>query len=300
MLIALVLLATGLTFDVATVKPSPPLNPAAFAQGKLHAGMNVQGDRVDIGYMSIADLITVAYGIKPYQLSGPDWMKTERFDILAKMPEGATKEQVPEMLQTLLAERFQLKIHRDTHEDAIYALVVAKGGHKLKESPPDEAAPTEPAPGAIALPNGQQIQINRNGANPGAVVRTPEGGTTKVDMTADGHMRLEMSKMTMAGLAQALTRFVDRPVFDMTDLKGNFQVALELPLDAMLKIAQAQGMNVPTLGARGATGGTTEASDPSSSGIFTSIQQLGLRLEPRKMPLETIIVDHAEKTPTEN
>ena len=296
------------TFEVATIKAAPALNPATIAAGQMpHVGMNIQGTRVDIGYMSLADLIVTAYKTKPYQVTGPDWMKAQRFDILAKMPDGASKDDVPEMLQALLAERFGLKIHKDMREDSIYALVVAKGGPKLKESPPDPEVPpadaANPPQGAISLPNGTgQIKVDRGGG--GAVVTTPQRGTTRVSMTPDGHMRMEMSKMSMEGLAQALNPLVDHPVFDMTDLKGNYQVSLELSMDTMLNVAKAAGINVPGPGTRGGPGGAgsaSEASDPSGAGsIFNSIQQLGLRLEPRKMPLEYIVVDHAEKTPTEN
>src|SRR5438876_943661 len=131
--------AATLSFEVATIKPADPINPATIlSSGKLpHVGMTVEGSRVDIGYMSLADLIPAAFKVKPYQISGPDWMNSQRFDILAKMPEGATKEQVPEMLQALLIERFQLKVHRETKDQSIYALIVAKGGPKFKESAPD-------------------------------------------------------------------------------------------------------------------------------------------------------------------
>jgi len=295
-----------LTFEVASVKPSPPLNlnPAAIAAGQLpHVGMSVRGNRLDIGYMSLADLIVMAYKVKPNQLSGPDWMKAERFDILANMPEGATQEQVPEMMQALLAERFQLKVHRETREDAAYALVVAKGGHKLKESPPDSEVPAgESTQQGIKLPNDiGQIKIDRGGG--GATLVSPQRGTTKVSMTPDGQMHMETSKITMEGFAQMLTPFVDRPVIDMTELKGNFQVALDLSRDNLLSRAKAAGLNIPLPAGRGGPGipaGPVEASDPSSSSIFTSVQQLGLRLEPRKMPLEHIVVDHLEKIPTEN
>lgn len=289
------------TFEVATIKPAPPFNPAAILAGQLpHVGLNVQGMRVDIGYMSLTELIVNAFKVRPYQVNGPDWMKTERFDILAKMPDGTTKDDVPQMLQTLLTERFGLKLHRDSREDSIYALVVAKGGPKLKEALPDPETPPESVPGAITLPNGQgQVQINRNG---GATVTTAGRGTMKMSMTPEGHMRLEASKMSMDDLAQALNPLVDHPVFDQTELKGNYQVALELSMDTMLAIARAQGFNVGALGARGrGPGGTAEASDPSgNSSILNSVEQLGLRLEPRKMPLDYIIVDHIEKSPTEN
>ena len=303
----IIALGQSRTFEVATVKPSPPLNlnPAAIAQGQLpHIGMNIQGNRVDIGNMTMTQLIVNAFNVKAIQVSGPDWMSTERFDILATMPSGATKEQVPEMLQALLAERFQLKIHHDKRENSIYALVEAKGGHKLKEAPDTETparGQTEPPPGAIALPGGRgQVQLDRGGG--GATVTTPDRGTMKMAMTPEGRMRLEVSKITMEAFAQQLTPLVDHPVFDMTELKGNYQVALEIPLDAMLAVARAQGLNIPLPGGGpGAPGGGgPAASDPANNAIFTSVQQLGLRLEPRKIPLDTIVVDHAEKTPTEN
>jgi uncharacterized protein (TIGR03435 family) len=298
-------------FEVAAVKPAPPLNlnPAAIRAGQLpHVGINVQGLRVDIGYLSLADLITIAFKVKPSQISGPEWMKGERFDILAKMPDGATKDEMPEMLQALLAERFQLKIHRESREDSVYALVVAKGGHKLKESPPDSELPSgEPAPGELTLPGGftlpngaGQVKIDRGGG--GATV-VSAGGTTKMGLTPDGQIRMEMSKTTMEAFAQMLTRLVDRPVLDMTELKGNFQVSVDLSRDAMLNVARAANFNIPLPAPRGGQagpGGLVEASDPSNNSIFTSVQQLGLRLEPRKLPLEHIVVDHLEKTPTEN
>ena len=301
-------------FEVAAIKPAPPLNlnRAAIAAGQFpHIGINVQGSRVDIGYLSLADLLMTAFKVKPSQISGPEWMKAERFDILAKMPDGATKDQMPEMLQALLAERFQLKVHRETREDSVYALVVAKGGHKLKESPPDpELPPGEPAPGGPTLPGGLtlpggagQVKIERGG---GATVVSAGGGTTKVGMTPDGQIQMEMSKTTMEAFAQMLTRLVDRPVLDMTELKGNFQVSLNISRDTMLNLARASNFDIPlpagraTPGGPGGLGGPADASDPSAGSIFASVQQLGLRLEPRKLPLEHIVVDHLEKTPTEN
>src|ERR1700760_3494542 len=94
--------ASSPAFEVATIKSAPPLNPMDIAQGKVHLGMNIDGARVDIGAFSIADLIRIAWEVKSYQVSGPEWMSTERFNILAKMPEGANKDQVPAMLKALL------------------------------------------------------------------------------------------------------------------------------------------------------------------------------------------------------
>jgi uncharacterized protein (TIGR03435 family) len=105
-------------FEVASIKPAPPITTIAaqIQSGKIHVGMTIDAARVDIGFMSLADLIRVAYRVKPYQISGPDWMREERFDIVAKLPDGASTDQVPEMLQALLAERFNLKVHRESKE----------------------------------------------------------------------------------------------------------------------------------------------------------------------------------------
>src|SRR6185503_19368558 len=116
---------------------------------------------------SLANLICIAYKIKPHQLSGPDWMAAQRFEIMAKMPEGASKDQVPTMLQALLAERFKLTVHRDNKEQSVYAMVVGKNGHKMKEVAADPAAPAaapeepaQPKPGTIVVGSGEnQVSV---------------------------------------------------------------------------------------------------------------------------------------------
>src|SRR2546421_3982241 len=177
----------ALSFEVATIKPAEPINPQAIlTTGKLpHVGMSVEGSRVDIGYMSLADLIPTAFNVKPYQISGPDWMSSQRFDILARMPEGTTKEQVPQMLQALLIERFQLKVHRESRDLPIYALIVAKGGPKLKESTPDPETPAEPPKGAVTLGAGTNA-VSVNTSSGGATVTTAQGGTMKMAMGTNG------------------------------------------------------------------------------------------------------------------
>jgi len=291
--------APPVSFEVASIKAAQAITPAMFTSGKLHVGMSVDGARVDIGYMSLAELIPMAFKVKSYQVSGPEWIKAQRFDILAKMPEGATKEQVPEMLQALLEERFQLKVHRENREYAVYGLMVGKGGSKLKESTEsDQPAVDTPTPGVFIGTGGNELRVNAGRG--GAAVISSQAGTTKVAPGTDGQMHLKMSKVAMPAFAEMLTRFVDRPVIDMTELKGNYQVALDLSMDALFNAARFAGVGMPVPGGRGEPGRPVDASDPSGSSIFASVQQLGLRLEPHKAPYDFIVIDHVERMPTEN
>jgi uncharacterized protein (TIGR03435 family) len=292
-------------FEVASVKPSPPLDANAVMSGKLHLGMRTDAARVDIGYLSLADLIHIAYRVKPFQISGPDWMGTQRFDIQAKMPEGASADQVPEMLQALLAERFKLALHRDSAEHAVYALVVGKNGSKLKEAAPDPDVPVTPADppkGAITIGDGNnQMQISGSPQGKGMDISGGPNGRMHLTMGSEGAMRLEMESMTMAALADNLSRMVDRPVVDMTGLKGKYQVALEVSSADLIAMARTLGVAVPARPPSGDAGRPADAaSDPSGSSIFAAVQELGLKLDPQKQPMERLVIDHLERMPTEN
>jgi uncharacterized protein (TIGR03435 family) len=289
--------APALAFEVASIKSATMPTPAQVLSGQLHIGMKVDAARVDIGTLSLAELIRIAYRVKSYQVTGPAWMSSERFDIAAKLPEGATTEQVPEMLQALLAERFQLKIHRENKDQSVYALVVAKGGPKLKPADPD---PETPAGGAPVQDN--QVRISGNPeSGRGVMVAGGQSGPMRMSM-ANGLMHMEAQKVTMAAFAEMLTRFLDHPAVDMTEIKGNYQVAFDLSMEDLRNIASRAGMAFPVAAGGGDSPRPADsASDPSSgSTIFNAVQQLGLKLEPRKAPIELIVVDHLEKTPTEN
>jgi uncharacterized protein (TIGR03435 family) len=312
----------ALAFEVASVKPAGPLDPAKIMSGQMRIGMQVDKARVDIGSLSLADLIAIAFKVKPYQISGPNWMGAERYTIQAKLPEGATPEQVPEMLQALLAERFKLTFHREKAEHGVYALVVGKNGHKLKESPkdaPKEASETtageSPSPdaspaaakGAITIGAGkEQVSINgRPDSKGGMVVRGGAAGNMKMTMGPDRTMHMEAEKTTMDAFSQMLSRFVDRPVVDMTDLKGFYQVAIDLNMEDMMNAAKASGAGAGMMvmhrgGGDPGKGPADLAPESSGSSIFQSVQQLGLKLEPRKTPLDRVVIDHLERTPTEN
>ena len=245
-----------LTFEVASVRSSGPISMKNADEIKRGAGLQVDGAQVDIWMMSLAELVREAYSLRSFQYSGPSWMASERYDIHAKLPSGATPAQAPAMLQTLLAERFQLSFHRESKEHQVYALVVGKNGSKLQP--------------AVSGPD----------ASGRAQKMVPVEGALRVDRD-----------MTMPALCDFLGRFVDRPLVDMTGLADTYQVTFDIPTEELkrAKIA-AEGMHA----------GET-ASDPSSgSAVFAAIQPLGLKIEPRKMTVDVLVVDHAEKVPTEN
>ena len=261
----------GAQFEVASVKPSaiPP----------THLAYVMSDTRVDLGFISLKFLIQTAYRVEAYQVSGPEWMATSRFDVLAKLPDGATKEQIPEMLQSLLADRFGLVLHKEPREQQVYALLIEKDGPKLKEGAADNSHPD------LSFLNGRRLLTKMN---------TEDGGFWTISQL-NGPRIFDASRITLPELARTLTAYVDIPVVDMTGLKGAYQVSLEVPLEI-----RAAALRMAALTSTGAIapGDTPETTWGAS--IFKSVQKLGLTLEKRKAPVETLVIDHAEKVPTEN
>src|ERR1039458_4139891 len=187
---------TAPTFEVASIKPAAPLDmmkvAAEIQAGHMpKIGAHVDAARAEYTYMALKELIVTAYKVKPYQITGPDWIATTRFDIVAKMPEGASKSDAPKMLQALLEERFKLAVHRDKKENPVLALVVAKGGAKMQESPApvaiDENTPLKPGEMSADTPDGPvRLKVD------------PKTGESTVNMGAKGSMHYKMDPATMS------------------------------------------------------------------------------------------------------
>jgi len=287
MLLALPAALAAQTFEVATVKTAGPLNPMLVMSGQQRVGMKADGARLDIANWSLADLIHAAYRVKQFQVSGPDWISRDRYNIMAKLPEGAAPADIPRMLQALLAERFQLAFHRDTREHAAYALVVAKNGPKLKESSAD-SLPPPPPPGGMDHGNMASLLTD---AQMGPMNIAPAGGA----------MRLTAVRVSMPTLCDMLSRFLDRPVLDKTELNGVYDVSLDLSIEEMRNVARSIGVTAPGMGPNGEMARHMAADGDGPAGsVFQSLQEMGLRLESRKLPVEIIVVDRAEKLPAEN
>ena len=311
-------------FEVATIKPSPPLDPAKLAAalqagGKMPIGANVENLRAEYLYLDLRSLMSLAYGVKPYQITGPDWMATEHFDIVAKMPEGSKKADAPKMLQTLLEDRFKLTTHRASAEHPVLALVVGKGGPKLKASAEKPVAIDENAP----LKPGESKMDGSDGAVRVKVDMTT--GSSVIDMglqgkmafrldPAKGTMHLDFSMTTMHGFADMVTQLFaqlggtgGRQVVDMTGIEGNYDATVDLGLAEIIAMARVAGADIPAGvpgGPPGGGGGNAPvvASDPGGGGtsLADAVQSMGLKLESRKAMVDQLIVDHIEKTPTEN
>ncbi|HXP87131.1 MAG TPA: TIGR03435 family protein [Bryobacteraceae bacterium] len=265
--------------------------------GPIMGTMTIEGSHVDIDFMGLDQLILTAYGIKPYQLAGPAWMPSQKFVIQAKFPAGISMKQVPEMLQALLAERFKLTLHRDSKEQPVHALVgkSAKNGSRLQKSTL-ESAPETPGGRTLISPQG----LVRMGDD--EVVTGAPQGPMRISLGPDGTPQQELLQVTMPGLAEALSQFMDRPVVDMTRLTGSYHVVLkssDIDFYVRAKIA-ATGARLPRDGAPDPGNGPAAASDPSGGSIFKTIEKLGLKLERRKAPVPMLVVDHIEKTPTAN
>jgi uncharacterized protein (TIGR03435 family) len=280
-----------LEYEVATIKPYKPgtgEGPGVFRMGIMNApdGFSATG-------VTIQTLITMAYGIKDYQLSGaPSWLNSERYEIDAKMDGGVADALQKmssddrnaarlQMLQALLADRLKLAIHRDTKEGQIYTLVVGKNGPKLKEATAEELA--SPPPGG---PRGG----GDGGGGGGGRIGGP--GTIRFGRGAGGAQSFSLQAIPISTLADMLSRNVSRPVVDKTGLTGKYDIKLEwAPDDAQLQSppggapATLNGQPVP---------------DSSAPPLLTAIQeQLGLKLESGKGPVEYIVIEHIEK-PSDN
>jgi len=231
-------------------------------------------------HVTVARLVTQAYGIYSFQLSCPDWFNTEQFDIIAKVPEGVTKEQIPIMLRNLLADRFQLKVRQETRVMPILELTVAKGGPKLKAAN-GEPARQERATGEPSLATDGFPAI-------------PAGLTSKWVM--DGRARWQAPNAEMEQLTQMLAGELGKPVTDSTGLKGRYNFSLywmsgEMDAPQLTATADADAA-APTASAPDGVLGPT---------VFGALKdQLGLRLDPKKGPANILVVDSATSVPTEN
>lgn len=267
------------SFEVASIRP------ASEQIAQVNAGLRIAGSQVRVTAMSLKDYIGMAYGVKPQQIAGPDWLGQLRFDLAATIPAGGSAAQFPEMMRSLMADRFQMKMHRESREFPVYSLGVASGGAKIQ---PAKA----PAPTAETAEKAPAVNVTASGAGSGASVDLGGGSSFTL-----GNNRLDVRKMTMTSFAEVLTRFVDRAVVDQTGLTGEYDIVLDIaPEDytaVLIRSAVNAGVTLPPQALRMLDGAN---SDPLSG----PLRNVGLTFEARKAPLDVIVVDSIARTPSEN
>jgi len=268
--------AAKLEFEVASVRPAPPVMP----QQAVNIGLHLDGSQAHIVSFSLKDYIAMAYRVKVYQIAGPDSL-SDRFDLTAKLPAGSTSDQIPEMLQALLADRFQLKFHREKRDLPVYALILGKTPLKLKEVPPDSTDADGPAGTNVAATGGAA----------GVSVDLGHGSSYSF-----ANNKFEGKKFTMDLLASQLERYLDRPIVNLTELKGQYDVSLDVtPEDyqtMLIHVAIGAGVVLPPQ--------VLALAEGTPGSLFDAFQQAGLKLDARKAPLDFLVIDSARKTPTDN
>jgi len=249
------------TFEVASIKPSDP-NPS----NAVWIGMDANAGMVRYTNITLRDCIRAAYRVRDFQIEGPDWIRDARYEITAKLGAG-TLDQIPEMLQSLLEERFKLSLRRGTKDQPVYALVMGKDGPTLKVAEAKTAGPLMTALGPDGKPR------------PAMTYQVLPSG-----------IALHAPAATLATVVDFVSRMMERPVVDMTGLNGQY----DLTLTFMPEIMGGRSASAATNG-----DGKPTFPEPGPS-LFDAVLQYGLKLEARKVPMELLTVVHSERTPTEN
>lgn len=261
-------------FDVVSVKPHKDEGMRmGMSWGATPDGMTAKGVPLDL-------LLRDTFDLPPDRIVNvPEWAKSSRFDIEAKVtPEdapklkGLTRGQRSAMLIPVLQDRFGFKFHHETRELEVYTLVVAKGGAKLKEAAPENTSASTPPsdPGKTGAPNEQHPP-----------------GMMRMRMSPQG-MTLEAWAGTMASLSQSIAQQIGSTVVDKTGLTGKYDYTLSFMPD---------NMPGPMMGPRGGSpDGNAQQQEPVGPSIFTAVQeQLGLKLEAQKQPVDVVVIDHIEQ-----
>jgi uncharacterized protein (TIGR03435 family) len=192
----------GLTFEVASVKLSSDQQRQRGSTGNPPPTRGNQGI-LTYSQVHLLGVLATAYDVLPYEVVGPSRLGEKLYDIVAKLPQGARAEQIPAMLQNLLAERFRMRVHWDAQQKAGYALVVGKTGSKLKKS-----------------------------------ASGPDGAPDRSESFTMGgpETHVEFKGTTLKGFGKSLTILLVRPVEDMTGIEGVFDIAFDCSTDSIPRL----------------------------------------------------------------
>lgn len=256
-------------FQVASIKPNTQTGP------NFRGVRPEPGGRLTVHNAPLLMLIQNAYQLQAYQvIGGPEWVNTDGYDIEAKPDHDTDRPEMLRMLQTLLADRFKLAIHRETRELPVYGLAAAKGGLRM---PP----PKDPNCGAIESSGAPQPPAGEAPC-----------GRVMIDMSMGG-IRMLGRTVEMSRLVEILAAALGRPVLDRTGFSGKLDVSLKFTRDEMTE-------GLPGSGGSRDPSDTIAPGNPGMPNIAAALEeQLGLKLEKTKGPVEVVVIDHVER-PTAN
>jgi len=260
------------TFEVASIKPNKS------GDGRVMLGMAPTG-RYTATNVPLRLLMQQSYNLQPFQIiGGPSWITSDRFDIIAKAPDGFAPDQFRSMVRALLADRFKLKAHTETREMPIYELVLARADGKL---------------GANLTPAKTDCEAMRGRRAGGPPPAPPQPGQPIECGFMIGIGNMNAGGMPLLELARTLSGFVNRIVVDKTGLKGSYDFQITYTPDG-----RGNPLGLPPGGAP--LGVDAPAGDPNGASIFTALQeQLGLKLDSQKGPVEVLVIDSVDQ-PTED
>ncbi len=232
--------AAAPAFDVASIKST---RASATREGGRRERIEAVPGSLIMGNVRFQTAVRWAYHVQEYQVMGPGWIGEERFDIVAKAGSPVPEADLRLMLQTLLAERFHLAVHRQTKEMSAYVVTVGKNGHKLQESQGEGAMDVKPA----------------------------------------GPMVATIQRADLDELASMLSQPLQAPVVNMTGLKGRYDFKVDMAPYITPEVTSAKS-----------------PMDLIGVGITAMQEQLGLKMESKRVPVDLVVIDRAEKSPIEN
>lgn len=282
-----------LTFEVASVKPSAPPDPAN-PMTMVPMLIPGTGGSIRATNLPLRLLIRAAYKVEDEQIiGGPPWQLSSKFDITAKPEDGAvaTEDALRERLKALLADRFKLKSHTESREMNVSALVLAHSDGKLG---PNLKVSTADCSNAAAEAQKMADEIRRNPANALAAMSQIKCGVVPMPTPgangAPPQLKVRGMGQSIAVLTSLVTQFSGGQVVDKTGLTGLYDFELELPLDmeVLRRIAGQSGINLPV----GPQAALPQYDGPAMTTILS--ERLGLKLDSQKAPVDVIVIDSAE------
>jgi uncharacterized protein (TIGR03435 family) len=278
-------------FEVASLRPSGPPPSGLRLDGFLQGGPGTADpERITDSQVTLQTLLREAYGVQYDQIQGPGWMAEQKYDLVAKVPPGATKDDLKLMLQDLLVDRFKLSLHRVTKDFPVYELTIAKGGSKLKENTDPNLTPCRPGECGDPL----NLPLDKNG-----FPQLPPGKSGSIAKAVNGVVRMTVRGLplssllfqvgTQLGTITGPNSFAPGRIVDRTGLTGKYDFNLEYAGAGGIGAA----LSLPT---------SPEGAEPSGGlPLIDAIEkQLGLKLSKTTASYEVLVIDHAERIPAEN